>query len=100
MTVRVSALYLSLQYAQLMAGGFGYQITGKGRWISLELKIPRAKGNKKKQKKGGGGGKGDDYDSDDEVCPLLIIPSLAVQCYRLSFNCSSTCHLLVFVRSY
>jgi hypothetical protein len=67
---------------------FGYQITGKGRWISLGLKIPKAKGGKKKQKKGGGGERGEDYDSDHDVSwffflflsfhlpyPLACVPS-------------------------
>ncbi|KAH6892783.1 hypothetical protein BKA70DRAFT_1324114 [Coprinopsis sp. MPI-PUGE-AT-0042] len=53
---------------------FGYQITGKGRWVSLGLKIPKAKGGKKKQKKGGGG-RGEDYDSDDEWRQTPLTPA-------------------------
>ncbi|TFK23379.1 galactose oxidase [Coprinopsis marcescibilis] len=45
---------------------FGYQIPGKGRWISLMLKKPKAKGAKKSNKKPKGKRGGDDSDSEDE----------------------------------
>jgi len=35
---------------------YGYQLTGKGKWINMTLKKPKAKGGKKKEpeKKGKG----------------------------------------------
>ncbi|KAF9049842.1 hypothetical protein BJ165DRAFT_1341529 [Panaeolus papilionaceus] len=55
---------------------YGYQLAGKGKWISLALRKPKAKGVKarggggKKQK----GGKGDDKwdDSDDEGAQYML----------------------------
>ncbi|PPQ75922.1 hypothetical protein CVT24_002504 [Panaeolus cyanescens] len=54
---------------------YGYHLTGKGKWISMALKKPKAKGAKVR---GGGGkkkgGKGDDKwgDSDDEGAEYIL----------------------------
>jgi len=74
---------------------YGYQIGGKGRWISLALKQPKAAkaGGKKKAKQGGGvgggGGRGKKgADSDEEWAAIE-----AKVCYRLAFAvaCSLIC---------
>ncbi|PPQ95943.1 hypothetical protein CVT26_016109 [Gymnopilus dilepis] len=50
---------------------YGYQLTGKGKWMSLTLKKPKAKGSakrglKKKQQKAGDKFEDDERGSDDE----------------------------------
>ncbi|KAG2018767.1 hypothetical protein CC2G_008160 [Coprinopsis cinerea AmutBmut pab1-1] len=45
---------------------FGYQISGKGRWISLNLKQPKAKGKKKKKDAKKNSNNQDSGDENDE----------------------------------
>lgn len=44
-----TCLYYSLldQYLSLILYRYGYQLNGKGKWISMVLKKPKAKGGKK-----------------------------------------------------
>jgi hypothetical protein len=92
----LSVYLMTVRCLQLTKCRFGYQVAGKGRWLSLGLKKPKKKGTQgaKKKKKPQATRKGADFDdeagSDNETEAAPVIDPVSVSVLLSSASLSSS----------